>query len=58
MCNADIAVLGASPTLNVIREARCKFTYLHIYIYIYLVEAGAIEVAVIDQFEPAQFDIP
>lgn len=57
MCNADIAVLGASPTLDVIREARCKFTYLHIYMR-YLVEAGAIEVAVIDQFEPAQFDIP
>lgn len=56
MCNADIAVLGASPTLDVIREARCKVTYLHIYIY--LVEAGAIEVAVIDHFEPAQLDIP
>lgn len=60
MCNADIAVLGASPTLNVIREARRKFTYLHryIYIYIYLVEAGAIEVAVIDHSEPAQLHIP
>lgn len=57
MCNADIAVFGASPTLDVSREARCKFTYLHIYMR-YLVEAGAIEVAVIDQFEPAQFDIP